>query len=234
MTRPRWTSQAARYCKAPPRLYSLSTAHRTLRGCRQCLVAANPGLNAGFLIRTDNVVPAAQRLAFPEAFVQIQDSPCLVSELRVTGKDPIFIAPRPDRVGVEDAPDSAGTNRSPQSLCGSSCQVGGRQSAQRQFGLADCFAGNRFDNRLVARGKNGLAPRPSCSTNEKSPHAQRRRQRRTELGCNSTTSPAATLDNAGDSWSRRANRARWCWAREIVRRRTTIRHWATKSAGNVG
>ena len=41
-------------------------------------------------------------------------------------------------------------------------------------------------------------------------------------------------DNAGDSWSRRANRALWCWAREIVRRRTTLRHWATKSAGNVG
>src|SRR5262245_61041564 len=115
-------------------------AHRTLRGCRQSLVAADPGLDAGFLIRTDNIVPAAQRLAFPEAFVQVQDSPCLVSELRVTGKDPIFIAPRLDRVGVKDAPNSAGTNRSPQSLCDSSGQVGGRQSAQRQLGLTDCFA----------------------------------------------------------------------------------------------
>ena len=66
---------------------------------------ADPGLDAGFLIRADNVVPAAQRLTLPKADVQVQNAPGLVSELRVTGKDPILIAPRLDRVGVEDAPE---------------------------------------------------------------------------------------------------------------------------------
>jgi len=140
-------------------------AHGAPWACRQGLVAADPGLDAGLFIRADNVVPAAQRLTLPEASVQVQESPGFLSELRVTGKDPVFITPRLDRVGIEDAPDGAGTNRLAQGRRGSSGQVRRRQPTQRQLGLADRFTGDRFNDRLVARGKKracarGLLARP--------------------------------------------------------------------------
>src|SRR5579863_3970474 len=96
-----------------------------------------------------------------------------------------------NRIGVENARDGAGTDRLAQGGFGSSGEVSGRQPAQWQLGLADGFAGDRFDDRLVAKVKKRAFSRPSCPTNEKSPHAQRCRQRRTELGYKLTRGPAA-------------------------------------------
>src|SRR5271157_758595 len=73
-------------------------------------------------------------------------------------------------------------------------------------------------------GKAGLRPRPAWSAKEKSPLAQRCRQRRSELGWSSTKAPAETFDNAGESWSRRTSRALWWWPCGTARLRTMARH----------
>src|ERR1700733_6458524 len=139
--------------QSPASLVLALDAHGAPRGGRQCLVAADPGLDAGFLIRTDDVAPWAQRLTLPDAGVQGHEPPGFLGKLRVTGKDPVLITPWLDRVGVENAPDGAGTNWLAQGGRGSSGQGSGAQTTQRQVGLADGFTSDRFDNRLVARGK---------------------------------------------------------------------------------
>ena len=65
-----------------------------------------------------------------------------------------------------------------------------------------------------SRGGKGASPAARLITKEKLPHAQRWRQRWTELECNSIRAPAATFDRFDDSWSKRTNRALW---RLIVR-----------------
>src|SRR5262249_9919391 len=142
--------------------------HRSPGAGRQGCVASNAGLNAGLLIRTDDVVPAAQAAALPEAGIQVQDATRFLGELRVAREDPVLIAPRFDCVAIQDAPDSAGTDGPSQGRGSPLGQIGGRQATQRQLGLADGFTGYRFDNGPLARGKKrpcdlGLPDRPRRS-----------------------------------------------------------------------
>ena len=161
-TRPRRTSQAARYCKAPPRLYSCSTRIGRPGAGRQRRVTSDAGLNAGLLVRADDVVPAAQRLALPGASVQVKDTPSFFGELRIAREYPVLIPPWLDGVGVEDAPDGAVADRSTQ---GRRCLIGqvrSRQPTQWQLGLADRLTGDCLDDCPVARGKKrACVPRPA-------------------------------------------------------------------------
>ena len=61
--------------KGSASLVFMLNAHRPPRAGRQGRVATDSGLNARFLIRTDDVVATTQRFAFPEAGIQIEDSP---------------------------------------------------------------------------------------------------------------------------------------------------------------
>ena len=116
-------------------------------------MTSNACLNARFLIRADDIVPVAQRFALSGSSVQVQNTFCLFGELRVTWKDPVLIPPGFDRVRVEDAPDGAGTNRSPQGHRRLVSQVRSRQPTQRQFGLTDSLTGDCLDDGPVSGGK---------------------------------------------------------------------------------
>ncbi|HEX7182324.1 MAG TPA: hypothetical protein VF756_10805, partial [Thermoanaerobaculia bacterium] len=75
-------------------------------------VAAMSGLNAGLLIGTEDTVLWGQGLTFPDAFVQVQNPPCLGLKVRVTRKDPTPMAPRLDSVLGEPAPKCSVADRS--------------------------------------------------------------------------------------------------------------------------
>jgi hypothetical protein len=74
-------------------------------------MAPEPGLDTGLLIGTNNVILGAQRLALPQARVQIQDSPSFIGEERITGKNPVLVLPRFESIGRQNAPDSTPADR---------------------------------------------------------------------------------------------------------------------------
>ena len=137
-------------------------------------VASDAGLDAGLLIRADDVVSAAQRTTLPGAGIQVQDAPRLLGELRVAWEDPLLVSPWLDGIGTEDTPDGAGTHGPAQGYGSPLGQVGGRQAAQRQLGLADGLTRDRLDDRSVARGK-----KRAC---DPGPLDRPRRSRRTPNG----------------------------------------------------
>ena len=138
----------------PTSLVLVFDSHRSPRAGRQRRMAADTGLDACLLVRTDDVVLAAQRLVLPGTVIQVQDSSCFLGEARIAGEDPVLIPPRLDRVGVENSPDRAGTDGSADSSRDSCGEVRGGQSTQGELSLADSLAGNGLDDGLVTRGKN--------------------------------------------------------------------------------
>ena len=128
-------------------------SHGPSRTGRQSRVTSDSGLDARFLIRADDVVPAAQWFALPRASVQVQNAPGSFGELWVAWKDPVLVSPGFDRVSVEDSPDGAGTNRAAQGHRCSVGQVRSRQPTQWQLGLADGLTSDCLDDCAVARGK---------------------------------------------------------------------------------
>src|SRR6516225_2658401 len=127
--------------------------HAALRSRRQRGMTTDAGLNTGLLIRTDDKVPASQRFPLPGARIKIQNAPRLLGKGRITRKNPVPVTPWLDGVRLKNPPNGARADGSSQSVAGSRRQVGRRQAAQGQIGLADRFTGDGFDDRLIARGK---------------------------------------------------------------------------------
>ena len=66
---------------------------------------APASLDAGLFVGGDHEIAWAERWAFPEALVQVQDGSCFLDEAGVAWKDPRAMAPRAERVPTEPAPD---------------------------------------------------------------------------------------------------------------------------------
>ena len=77
--------------------------HRPPRAGRQRRMAADAGLDACLLVRTDDVVLATQWLAFPGTIVQIENPSRFLGEPRISREDPVLVTPRLDRVGIENS-----------------------------------------------------------------------------------------------------------------------------------
>src|SRR5512133_2737547 len=75
------------------------------RGGGQAGVTTNPGLDARLLVGADDVVLEAETQALPQPRVEIQDHSRLLGEPRITREDPMLIAPRLDRIAIQDTPD---------------------------------------------------------------------------------------------------------------------------------
>jgi len=60
----------------------------------QAVMTADTGLEARCLLSTEATIAGPPRLPLPQASIQVHDHPSLLSELRVTGKDPIPVTPR--------------------------------------------------------------------------------------------------------------------------------------------
>lgn len=114
---------------------------------------ADACLDAGLLIRADDEVLATQCFTIPNTRVEIQHSIRLLHKMRVTWEDPVSIPPGLDRVGIENSPYRARTDRATQRIGRLRRQIRQRQTAQRQLRLADRLTGDRFDDGLIPRGK---------------------------------------------------------------------------------
>ena len=157
MTSPSWTSQAARYCNAPPRSYSASTAAAPTGGRPERRVTADAGLDAGLLVRADDAVERIDAFPLPVTFVQIQDDGGLLEEVAGAGEDPVFVLPRLDGVLVEDSPDRAPADGFVEFVSRAVGEIGRGLAAQRVSGASDHITGDRGDNGPVEGGKDRLA-----------------------------------------------------------------------------
>ena len=63
-------------------------------------------LDAGFLISRQQIFPWPQRHSLPGGFIQVQNRPRLLGEVRSPGKDPTAVAPRPNGVLRQPTPQS--------------------------------------------------------------------------------------------------------------------------------
>ena len=206
MTRPCWTSQAARYCNAPPRSYSASTRRQPTRGRPEGRVTANAGLDARFLVGADDPVERVEPLPLPVALVQVQDDGGLLEEVGGAREDPVFVLPGLDGVLVEDSPDRAAADRLVQFA---RARLARSVVDWRLNGLpvrATTSQAIEATTALSRGGKDRLAATAGIVLEGEPPVAQRCRQRRMELGCRSRRAAAAPLESAGDSWR---SKTRW-------------------------
>ncbi len=70
-------------------------------------VPPSPSLDAGLVIGTQNKFIFSQLLAFPNPLVKVQDSPCFLGKLRVSGKNPAPMLPGLDGILMKPAPYGA-------------------------------------------------------------------------------------------------------------------------------
>src|SRR5262249_55514223 len=119
----------------------------------------NARLDAGLLIRTDDVIVRPQRFFLPKTGIKIEDDLCLVGELRIARKDPILIAPRFQVRLMQHAPDRAAADRFTQSGNRALRQIGQRLTAQRPFRFKNDLTSKRLHGGLIHRGKNRACAR---------------------------------------------------------------------------
>ena len=80
--------------------------------CRtQAGVTTEAGLEARFLVGTENMVLGAQRLALLGARIQVKNRSGLLSKQRVPWKDPVLVPPWLDGIRLENPPHRAPTDR---------------------------------------------------------------------------------------------------------------------------
>ena len=125
-----------------------------------CGMTAMSGLNAGFLVGANDTVVRVQRLAFPETFVEVQNSPCLQFKSGVAGENPSSVAPGLDGILGEPAPDRSVANGSDESAAQDFLlDLRDRVARQRQVLVARKLTGQSLDGDHHTGGKSGLAAR---------------------------------------------------------------------------
>src|SRR5436189_1854425 len=85
-------------------------AHRTVDRGRQTGLLTASRLNAGFFKHGDDELRALEGFAVPEPGVEIEDTSCFRSEIRVSGKDPTAVLPRTKGIGTQPAPEGSTTD----------------------------------------------------------------------------------------------------------------------------
>ncbi len=133
-------------------------------------MAAATGLDAGLLVGAEDVVLGAQGLALPPACIEVQNRSGLLGEVGITRKDPVLVLPRFDGIGIQHPPHGAATDRCAQRLASPGSDVSQGLPTQRLLGFRDQFTGNRFDERVVQRGKKPpCGPGPACRPGKSPP-----------------------------------------------------------------
>ena len=113
----------------------------TLRG-----VLAAAGLDAGLFIGGDHEFVILQRPALPPSGVEIQYAPGLDGKVRVSGKYPTSVGPRPNRVFIQPAPQRAAAEGGNQTaLLDLLNQIRGAPAGQRPTILGRKFTRQRFN-----------------------------------------------------------------------------------------
>ncbi len=129
-----------------------------LRGPRRVL--SGPGLDAGLLIRADDILVTPESAALPDALVKVEDAAGLFGEVRVTGKDPGAVIPGADGVSAEPTPDGCIADRSGQAgTAHLGTEFGNAPARQRDSGSRWQLAGEGLNlNDQLWGGTPGGAP----------------------------------------------------------------------------
>src|SRR5260370_14170939 len=124
-------------------------------------VAANPRLDTGLLVGADNVVEQVQPFPFPVALVQVQHARGFGKEVGSTREDPVFVLPRLDGVGIQDALHGAPADRLLQFPLGLLRQIPQRLPTQGTLVTGDGLARQRRHHGPLQGGqKRTYAPAP--------------------------------------------------------------------------
>src|SRR5262249_50998098 len=130
------------------------SARRWLQAMR-----TNACLDAGLLIRADDVIVRAERFALIKTSIKVENDLGFLGKMRIARKDPIIETPR-FQIGLMQAtPHRGGADRFLQGAAGSSRQVRHGLSAKRLVGLVDEFASDRLYDGSIQRGKNRACAR---------------------------------------------------------------------------
>lgn len=133
----------------------------TVRCRRQGRVPTTTGLNAGLRVRTKDAVGRSQRLAFPNAFVEIEDASGLFGKGGITGKNPASETPGTERVAAQPTPQRGATDFRHEAFGQHfAVNLGQREARQRETSARGKLAGQGFNLDDHAGGKSGRAARP--------------------------------------------------------------------------
>src|SRR5260370_20118378 len=91
-------------------------ANGTVGSGRQGGLFPAAGLNAGLFVGRDDVVVSAQRSAFPDAFVQIEDRTGFVGKVGIAREDPASMLPGAKGIAAEPAPQRSAADLGNQAL----------------------------------------------------------------------------------------------------------------------
>ena len=174
------------------RVRTRARRHRPPGACRRGRVASDARLDAGLLIRANDVFPAVQSARLPISPLEVQHAAAFSDELRAARKDPVLILPRLNRVVIQDAPNRAGTDRPAQ---GRGSYPSARSEVDRRLsGNLVWLTASQATALTIARSrgeKRACDPRPRLISQRRSHRTPNDATRDAQSsGCNSTTSPA--------------------------------------------
>jgi len=120
--------------------------HRRSRPGRKRSVFSTTGLNARFLVGRYNELIIFELSTFPGPFVKIENSPCLLSKVGISWKDPATMLPWTNRILAEPAPDCCAADRcSHSTLSHRVGEIPGAPSRERHSKGRWQFAGERLN-----------------------------------------------------------------------------------------
>jgi len=119
------------------------------------------GLKAGLLVSAHHKVGCTQGHSFPDALVEIEDSPGLLDKGGVTGKNPTAETPRTQGVAAQPAPKRGAANLGHDALGQDfPADLGQGEAGQREASPRGKFAGQGLNLDHDAGGKAGWPPAP--------------------------------------------------------------------------
>jgi hypothetical protein len=141
-------------------LVFLFNAGAAARCCGQRGMYADARLDAGFLVRRQDKVTAAQRRTFPAALVKVKHATGLHGEIGIAREDPAAVSPRAQRFAAEPAPQGGVTDLRHDTFAHDlTLNVGQRPARQGQAAAMGQFAHQRLNRDDDAGGKSGRGPR---------------------------------------------------------------------------
>src|SRR6266478_6544256 len=133
-------------------------------GRRQGAMRAASGLNAGLLVGAKNVIARRQNSAFPATLVEVQNGAGLGGEVRVAWEYPAAMAPGPQCVLAEPAPQRGAADLGDNAVCDRLApQLGNRPARQRQPTARGQFTSQCLDLDNHIGGKSGRVARPAAA-----------------------------------------------------------------------
>lgn len=143
----------------PPLIFMLD-AHDPARVRRQRRMFAQARLDAGFLIRREDIIGWTQRHAIPDPFVEIEDLSGLLGELWIAWEQPASVTPRTDGILGQPAPQGCSADAGHKTLL-KDFALDFRETEAREgkSTLMRDLARQGLDLNDDAGGKSGLAAR---------------------------------------------------------------------------